>query len=429
MKHALLALSGAVAAAFLVIPAHAQERPNGFFLTSPLGLSSGYDDNFVAGSRALDDAITLLTTPTFAWFTSTHQSMFSVDYQAEFEIFSKYQDQDAWNHAANLHFRHQFTSRLSIDGANSYLSTMDPTRRLVNSLLLLPRGRYQENDFYTRLAYRLTRQTVLSARFDNVVTTMDLPGDLSGRLDRTGFSGTLAVDHTFNSHNTLSGSYAYLYVHPLESGPEDINTGAHNVALGYIYTVNPGLNIRASGGVTKSVQSAFTGSVAVDKKVGEVWLSAGYQRYLSFFGGLGPSLAPVTTVPFEAGLTPNSIYQVVALRAWGHITKKFGMEGNVQRALNGVTLDNQGIKSVILQLRLDYKISDRVTAFTRTEFYGQNISEFQNFPMSRRRYFAGLEFTLSRAPELTADPHRHKPPVPEENSAQPQQGEGHPQED
>jgi hypothetical protein len=134
-------------------------------------------------------------------------------------------------------------------------------------------------------------------------------------------------------------------------------------------------------------------------------------------------------VPFEAGFTPNSIYQVVALRAWGHITRKVGMEGNVQRALNGVTQDNRGIKSVILQLRLDYKLSDRVTAFTRTEFYGQNVSEFSPLPLSRRRYVAGLEFTLSRAPELTDDPHRHKPPVPEDGSAQSVQGEGHPQED
>jgi hypothetical protein len=115
----------------------------------------------------------------------------------------------------------------------------------------------------------------------------------------------------------------------------------------------------------------------------------------------------------------------VALRAWGKITKRFGVEGDVQRALNGVTADNRGIKSVILQLRLDYKINNRVTVFTRTEFYGQNVSEFENFPVSRRRYFAGLEFTLARAPELTDDPRRRKRSgTPDE-----QEGEGHSQED
>src|SRR5207302_374392 len=106
---------------------------------------------------------------------------------------------------------------------------------------------------------------------------------------------------------------------------------------------------------------------------------------------------------------------------WGKLTNRMGVEGNVQRALNGITRDNRGIKSVIFQLRLDYKLSGRVTAFTRTEFYGQNISEFSTFPLSRRRYFAGLEFSLARAPEVTEDPHRHKP-LPA-SSSQPEQGE------
>jgi len=353
--------------------------------------------------------------------------MFSVDYQAEFEMFARDENLDAWNHAANFHLRHQITSRLSVDAADSFLSTDDPTRRLVNSLLLLPRGRYLENSFYTRLAYRLDHRTVFSIRFDNGVTTMALPGDLAGRLNRVGFAGTATVDRTITSHHALSGSYAYLFVHPLQTGPLAINTGVQNVNLGYVYTVNPGLTVRVSGGFTRAVQSSFTGAAAVDKKLGGVWVSAGYQRYLAFFGGLEPIGTPVGPLAFAAGLAPDSIYQVASLRAWGKLTNRFGLEGTVQRALNGVTPENQGIKSVVLQLRLYYKLSDRLTVFTRTEFYGQNISEFSTFPLSRRRYFAGLEIALSRPPELTEDPHRHKP-LPA-GSSQSQPGEGRPPEE
>jgi len=409
MRRGLLLLLGIVPALTLVVPARAQERPNGVYLTSPLSLSSGYDDNYVVGSRVLDDSVSLLTSPTFSWITNTHRTMFAVDYQAEFELFSRHENLDAWNHAANLRFRNQITSRLSIDGADAFLSTMDPTRRLINSLLLLPRGRYQENSFYTRLAYRLDHRTVLSVRFDNAVTTMSLPAELAGRLDRVGFAGTLTVDHKLNSHHALSGSYAYLYVHPLQTGPLAIDSGVHNVDLGYVYTVNSGLTLRASGGITRAVQSSFTGAAAVDKRVGGVWLSAGYQRYLALFGELAPIGTAVAPLPFTAGFAPSAVYQVASVRAWGKVTNRLGLEGNVQRALNGVTPENQGIKSVIAQLRVDYKLNNWLTAFTRTEFYGQNISEFSPFPLSRRRYFAGLEFTLSRPPQLTEDPHRHKP--------------------
>jgi len=421
----LLLLLGLVAALSLGLPGRAQDRLNGFYLTSPLSLSSGYDDRFVVGSQALSDTVALVTSPTFSWIENTHQTMFSVDYQSEFEVFSQYGNLDAWNHAANSHFRTQITNRLSLDAADSFLSTMDPTRVLVNSLLLLPRGRYVENAFYARLAYRLDHRTVLSTRFDSAYTTMELPAALAGRLNRAGFAGTATVDRTMNRHHALSASYAYLYVHPLQTGPSAIGTGVQNLDLSYVYTVNPGLTLRASGGITRANQSSFTGAAAVDKKVGGVWLSGGYQRYLALFGGLMPIGAPAGPLPFVSGLASDSVYQVASLRVWGNLTNRLGLEGNLQRALNGVTPENQGIKSVVAQLRLNYKISDRVTFFTRTEFYGQNISEFSTFPMSRRRYFAGFEFSLTRPPEVADDPHRHKPLPAGSSQSQPQPGDGH----
>ena len=427
MRSELLFLIGSVLSLHLAVPARAQERPNGIYLTSPLSLSSGYEDNFLSGSGMLDGSVSVLTSPTFSWITNTHRSMFSVDYKAEFDIFARDETLNTWNHAANLHFRRQINARLSLDAADSFLSTMDPTRTLTNSLLMLPRGRYQENASYARLAYRLDHRTVLSARFDDAVTTMDLPGELARRLDRVGFAGTVTVDHTVTRHHAVSGNYAYLYVHPLQTGPSAFGTGVQNVNLGYIYTVNPGLTVRAFGGVTRAAQSSFTGAAAVDKKVGGVWLSAGYQRYLAFFGGLAPIGAPAGPLPFAAGLAPNSVYQVASLRAWGHLTNRFGLEGTLQRALSGVTPDNRGIKSVIAQLRLDYKLRERLTVFTDLAFYGQNISEFSTFPLSRRRYFGGLEIALTRPPKPAVDAYRHKP-LPS-GSSQSQQGETHPPEE
>src|SRR5450759_2702901 len=109
------------------------------------------------------------------------------------------------------------------------------------------------------------------------------------------------------------------------------------------------------------------------------------------------------------------------------LTNRFGLGGNVQRAFSGVTPDNRGIKSVIAQLRLDYRVTDRLTVFTDLAFYGQNISEFSTLPLSRRRYFGGLEIALSRPPKLAVDSHRHKP-LPS-GSSQSQQGETHPPEE
>src|SRR5579872_5938225 len=111
----------------------AQDHPNGFYLTSPLSVSAGYDQQFNTISAQLDDAVTLVNLPTLAWMKTTHDTTFTVDYRPEFEIFSRYSNLDAWNNVANLHINHQTSGRINLEAGDSFLSTMDPARELENS--------------------------------------------------------------------------------------------------------------------------------------------------------------------------------------------------------------------------------------------------------------------------------------------------------
>jgi hypothetical protein len=405
MGKALLILPGIVLALNSVVMVRAQ-RPDGFQLTSPLSLSAGYDENFSVGSQVLDDTVTLLTLPALSWTRHTNRTNFSVDYEPEFELFSQHRDLNAWNHSATLRLTHRINGRLTFETGDFFLSTMDPSRRLVDSLLLLPRGRFGQNVFYTGLGYRLDRRTTLSFRLDTAIVTMALSGAFAGKLDQMSGAGTVILERTVNRHHSLSGTYSYLLVRPLNTGTSGIATGMHNFNLGYIYTVNPGLIFRFSGGLIRGQQSNFTSAAAVEKRLSGLWVSAGYQRYLSFFGGLAPAgAAPAGAIPFANGLAPSNLYQVASLRAWGKLTKRLGLEGSALRALNGVNPQDRAIKSVIGQLRLDYKLSERFTLFTRAEFYGQSVNDFSQLPLSRRRYFGGLEIALSHPREAAKGAH------------------------
>ena len=376
-----------------------QEHLNGFYLTSPLSLGTGYDDNFPTDSRVLDDNVSILSAPTFAWMKSTHRSTFSVDYRPEFEIFSHYQDLNAWNHTASMRFTHRISSRWSMDGGDYFLSTMDPTRTLSNSLLLLPRGRFQENAFFTGLAYRVSRRTKLSFRFDNAFTLATLPGSLNGRLDQVSSAGTVTLDHSVGRRHRISANYSFLHAHPLNQKLSGNPTNVNLISLGYTYEINPSLTLQLYGGGVQGADSAFIGSASVVKRIRGLWLLAGYQRYLSFFGGLTPvGGAPTNGIATPDGVTPSSIYQVVSFRAWGNLTRRLSVEANAQRALNGMDRNNRTVKSGIGQVHLHYRLTDRFGFFTQVEFYGQNVNEFSPFPVSRRRYVAGIEIALSRPP-------------------------------
>jgi hypothetical protein len=403
MRTLLFILPGIVLALHSVVPARAQ-RPDGFQLTSPLSLSAGYDENFAVGSQTLSDTVTLLTLPTLSWMKNTHRTNFSIDYEPEFELFSQQQDLNAWNHAATLRVTHRINGRLTFEAGDSFLSTMDPSRRLVDSLPLLPRGRFRQNVLYTGLSYRLDRRTTLSFRFDTATLTMALPGAFAGKLDQMSGAGTMTLERIVNRHHALSGSYSYLLVRPLNAGPSASFPGVQKFDLGYIYTVNPGLIFRLSGGMIRGQQSNFMGTAAVEKRLGGLWVSGGFERYLSFFGGLAPAGA-APGIRFANGLAPSDVYQVASFRAWGKLTQRLGLEGSALRALNGVNPQNQAIKSIIGQFRLAYKLSERLTLFTQVALYSQNVNDFSQLPLSRRRYFGGLEIALSRPRESASGAH------------------------
>lgn len=394
--------------ALSVTIAHAQERPNGFFLTSPMNLSSGYDHGFVARGGALNDSVTLLTAPRFAWTRSTHRTDFFVDYEPEFELLARNPGLDAWNHSAALRMRHRINARWGFDAGNLFLSTMDSSRQLANSLLLLPRGRFLQNASYAGLSYRADQVTKISFRFDSALTTTDLPGKLAGRLDGVTTAGTVTIDRAITSRNKLTGSYSFLHSHPLQPEVSGSSTNVHLINLGYSFEINPRLIVRLAGGTVRGTESSYIGAAAVEKRVGTLWMAAGYQRYLSFFGGLANlSSAPAGAAGFADGLTPNSIYQVGSVRAWGPLTGRLALEGSAQRALNGADPRFRSSRSTIGQLRLTYKLTERVSSFVRAEHYGQTTNAFIETPLSRSRYFGGFEITLSRPPEPENVRNRH----------------------
>ncbi len=387
--------------------AHAQDRPNGFYLTTPLELSSGYDNGFVSGSRVMSDSITIVGGPTFSFIDNTHRTDLSINYQPDFEIFSHYSNLDSWDHSAIIRLTHRINSRWSIEAGNSFIDTTDPNRALMNSLVLLPRALYLENDSYFGVGYRLDHATKLQVRFDNSVNIVDLTGPLQGRLNLDSSAGTLTVDHTFSQKQSLSGDFSFLHVmpmHPELSGPA---ANVELVNLVYSYSLQRNLMLRLSGGGVEALQPAATGAVEVEKAFGNVWAAAGYQRYVGFFGGLTPAGGLPETVSFTSGVTPDAIYDVVSARIWGQVTDRLGVELTGQRALNGVTAQGQGIKSVIGHARFNYKLNDRLSLFVEGNYYGQNVNRFLGEPLSETRVFAGIQVTLARPPQKDGQQAKH----------------------
>lgn len=53
-------------------------------------------------------------------------------------------------------------------------------------------------------------------------------------------------------------------------------------------------------------------------------------------------------------------------------------------------------KGLIGLLRLNYRITPRVTLYTAAELYGQNLNNFPGTPTSRHLFHGGLELSLHK---------------------------------
>src|SRR5262249_20847531 len=129
------------------------------------------------------------------------------------------------------------------------------------------------------------------------------------------------------------------------------------------------------------------------------------------FGGAVAQPGPVSPVGgFAAGLVPDSIFEVVSVRAWGNVTKNVSLELTGQRALIGLNQNLHAIKGGVGQFRMNYKLTSRFGLFAITEYYGQNVNDFAGMRMDRSRYLGGVSIVLTRPPVEEKKPKRRSPP-------------------
>lgn len=386
-------------------PAVAQDRLNGFYLTSPVELSQGYDSGFVFDARAYSDYVTLLTGPSFAWLRTTHRTDFSIDYQPEFEWFARYGNLDSWNHSSTMRLTHRINGRWTLIAGNSLIVSSDPTRALGNSLVLLPRGRYVQDSIYLGAGYKIDTNTKLTFRYDGAVNTMQLPAPMTGELDHAANAVSATLDRSLTSTQTLSGTYSFLHFTPFnpQISGQPSNIEVVNAVYGWSFGENSVL--RVSGGYVGGPQNGVTWGVTAEHTFGALWTAAGYQRYVGFFGGLNPVTGPQSNeIPFAQSETPSSVYQVVSLRAKGHVWGPISVDASAQRARdtgNDFTggLNSRlanGISSNLATIRVDYRLKHRFTIFARGDYYAQNINPFIASPFSERRISLGISVNLDR---------------------------------
>jgi hypothetical protein len=360
----------------------------GFRFTSPVDVAIGSDDGFLARGQKLTDNIMVVRPPQPSFTGRSPRASLTVSYQPEIELFDKHRDLNALNHKGTASFTFRMTERLNFNAGDDALMTKDPTRSIPGSLIFLPRQSFKQNMAHAAINYLMTRRNTVSFSFDNVVAT--------GRVRN---AGTVSLAHTFGRKQTLTSTYSFLTANAQFGGVSYEGAFAND------------LTVHLSTGLLKDGGENYLMSAQVEKRLGVVWVTGGYNRFLSVFGTSIPGGVPIgndLVLPVAASRT--SIYQVFSTGVYGNLSSRTGLEVGVGATKSNSGTANRDINNISGHFKLDYLLTERLKIYADVQSYNQTFDVFVGAPIDRRRYVAGIQFDISSQPNRVSNvPQRTKP--------------------
>jgi hypothetical protein len=387
----------------------------GAYLTSPFTLSATRETKFIVDGRELSDNVVLFAPPTLSLLKLSARGEVSLSYQPELQAFGTYHELTSVNHDAELLVSQELSPRVTFGLGDTFVSTADPSRRVVDSVLLLPRERLTENVFYAELGRRFGATTTLTLRYDNTFTRLgDRATSRTGLIDRVANTGSLSLAQRVSRRHLLTATYLYLDARPLTQTttrrtPAGIvilplePENAHSGALSYIYDGDT-FSLRMAGGLLAGRDVTYTGSAQLDKRFGRNTVSLIAQRNISLFGGV----VPTGDARFGSGVFPFALYESAIARLRLGLTRTFWvqLQGIAQRTFTDLTaLD---VRSDFARFRLEYQPTRTLTLYGAAEMYRQSFNEFVGLPLDWQRYGVGLELATSSKPNPLEERRRRR---------------------
>jgi hypothetical protein len=382
------------------LPCLAQE---GFVFTMPGGLSGGYENRMPFDGKFINDYFMDFTTPAASYLRQTARTSFAASYQAEFEMFTTHKELNSWNHAAGLRLTHDLSRRTSFEFGDSFIATEDPARWLTGGFFLLPRSKFRQNMGYAGLAYRMTPRTMVNVRLSSSYVSARTPNATGPNFfDNRSFSPSVSISRDLSRRHKISAVYGYLRVDP--SGPPitagiPLTRNAQTMSATYTYSQGTDFILSVGAGALRINGNNYSISAHMERRLGLVRIRADYGRQLTVFTVFGPNSNPGDLIPgFANALLPSAIVDAGSLALVARFSRRFGAEVRGSYASNSSALTTKDIRTFISGTRLDYMIHERVYAFAAFEIYRQNLTFPLGVQVNRNRYFAGIEFLLTRRP-------------------------------
>jgi hypothetical protein len=380
-------------------PALAQMAQDSFHFTLPADITIGRDYGFLAHDQKLTDTIVVVRPPQLSFTNNSQRADFNASYQPEIELFDNNRDLNALNHTGTAGFAFRISERLKFNATDDALVTQDPTRSIAGGLIFLPRRSFKQNMGHAALNYAMTAKNTLIFSFDNVAASAPLNTAAFPGTGNVRSSGTVSLAHAFVRKQTVTATYSLLNGYAQFAGVSYESDFAHD------------LTVHLSTGLLKDGGENYLMSGQIEKRLGTVWVNAGYHRFLSVFGTSIPGGIPIgNDLVLPAGVSRTNLFQVVSAGISGKLSSRTGVEVEAAVTMNNSGIANRDINNAAGRFKLDYRLTERLKIYTDLQLYRQTFNVFVAAPIDRRRYIAGIQVDISSHPNYVPNiPEQTKP--------------------
>jgi hypothetical protein len=263
----------------------------------------------------------------------------------------------------------------------------------------LPRSPYTENDFKANFDFQPNAITSFGVRYDNDHTNFGQTDPFQSHfLDSVAQGYSFLATRMLARTQRLRATYSIFRIAPINphakyedqvSANYAFERPIHSGVLEYRLGLNPTTILEFTGGViSMDTGINYTFSVSGDKRFGPyMWVGGGYSRALSFQPGSGAT--------FARGLVSNGFYDVVTIRFKGQPTQRTSVMFDTTMSRDVASRLVNASEGLMGRARFDYRLSDREVLFASLESFLQNDNAYVQAPLSRNRFMAGIEISLS----------------------------------
>jgi len=162
---------------------------------------------------------------------------------------------------------------------------------------------------------------------------------------------------------------------------------------------DPGLLFELSGGVMRDRDMTYLLGMQVERRFDRLWMAAGFQRFLSFFGTMSFQGAPPSAmITLPNGVRAQSLFTAVTGRVGGRINRRTELEMSISLSKSTANFVAHDVKSAIGRSRINYWLTKKVGLFGDVDTFFENQGDIASAQLNRHRYFGGLQIRLSPEP-------------------------------